>query len=70
MIGSVCAEEVVAKLLFMGYQRGDYGDFWEVGEGGGVREWCLGFHNRCYTQRVSTSLLEWANPIDWTNSEK
>ena len=38
MIGSVCAAEVVAKLLFMGCRRGDYMDLCEVGEKGGEGE--------------------------------
>jgi len=36
MIGSVCDEEVVAKLSFMGCRRGDYVDLCEVWEKGGV----------------------------------
>lgn len=35
LIGSVCAEEFVAKLLFMGNRRGDYRDLCEVGGKGG-----------------------------------
>ena len=38
MIGSVCAEEVVAKTLFVGFQRCDYRDLCEVGGGGGRGE--------------------------------
>jgi hypothetical protein len=34
MIGSVCAEEVVAKPSFMGCQRCEYVDLCEVGETG------------------------------------
>ena len=34
MIGSVCAEEFVAKPSFMGCQRCDYRDLCEVGEKG------------------------------------
>ena len=35
MIGSVCAEEFVAKPSFMGCQRCDYKDLCEVGEKSG-----------------------------------
>ena len=37
MIGSVCAEEVVVKMLFVGCQRCDYRDLYEVGRGGKMK---------------------------------